>query len=116
MSRITAEYARGSEMVNIGSTSITLAHRPGEVVGVTPTDLSIAALAACMASEGREYLKGRGLARDVSVACDFEMDGRCPGLIARIQYRVVVRGDLPPGRGEGLVRCLDHRATPLLFS
>ena len=75
----------------------------------TPTELFVAALAACVAFYAGRYLTRHGFNRDgLGVSVDFDMaDGR-PARVAVVRLTVRVPADLPAERMPGLQAVVSH--------
>ncbi|HET6817582.1 MAG TPA: OsmC family protein, partial [Mycobacteriales bacterium] len=70
----------------------------GDDTAATPTELFLAALAACVAFYGRRFLARHGIAADgLAVDLDYTAGGR-PNRVTGIEIRVTPPPGLPPER------------------
>ena len=111
-------HTQGDLTVFVGGHSLAL---DGEKEGhpyalpTSPVELLVAALAACMASSGRQFLHRAGLEEGLVVESAFDMSEAHPDHIVRISFTVTIPSGIPTGLREALAGVLNHCAvhTPL---
>lgn len=80
----------------------------GHDSGPTPTELFVAALAACAAHQAQAYLAGHGLdTAGLEVGCHYEL-GSEPARVTAVQLTVSVPGELTEWQRTGLARAIDR--------
>ena len=83
----------------------------GDDLGPTPSQLFVAALAACSAHYAYSYLRAHGLP-DVGIAagCTYEWSSDAPPRISAVDIRLTLPADLPPERLPAVLRAASRCA------
>jgi uncharacterized OsmC-like protein len=81
----------------------------GEDAAMTPTELLVASLGACVAFYTGRYLARHGLSRDgLQVTADFTMASDRPARVSVVSMRIQVPGGVPPERKAALLAVASH--------
>jgi uncharacterized OsmC-like protein len=81
----------------------------GDDRGPTPTELFVAALAACVAFYAGRYLSRHGMANDgLRVSTDYDMATDRPARVVAVRVRLVVPDGLPDHRRSALLAVATH--------
>jgi uncharacterized OsmC-like protein len=81
----------------------------GEDRGPTPTELFVAALAACVAFYAGRYLSRHGVANDgLRVSAAYDMATDRPARVVAVRLRLVVPDGLPDDRRSALLAVATH--------
>lgn len=71
---------------------------------VSPMELLVASLGACMELKATHFLQRSGITGPVSVICEFAMSESYPDHIESLHFTVRVPEGIPTGRREAVVR------------
>ncbi|MBA3350490.1 MAG: OsmC family protein [Actinobacteria bacterium] len=71
---------------------------------VSPMELLVASLGACMELKATHFLRRSGITGAVTVICEFSMSEKFPDHIESLHFIVKVPEGIPTGRREAVVR------------
>lgn len=80
----------------------------GADLGPTPTELFVASIAACVASNVGRYLRREGYEGDVRVDCDYEIGHERPWRVANVTLDVLLPATLDEAHHDGVRRIAEH--------
>jgi putative redox protein len=111
--RVEVSYLDGESYLAATRGQVVLADQPvaagGADAAMTPVELLVASLGACVALYAGRYLERHGLDRSgLQVTTDFTMATDRPARVSEVRIRISVPGGIPPEREKALLAVASH--------